>query len=137
MQGFSPEVIVDKSLAKFFSGSGFSNYFPTPLYHIRVVATYETKLGVTDRGYYNKIGRAYPDVFAQGSLQEVIVNQKNKLGTPLVLRYSFSFTHALSHHTVFTIHEFASFSFSFRDAALSWRNLRLCTDNCLRSDAPE
>lgn len=80
-QSFSPEVMVDTSLAGFYSGAGFSNLFPTPSYQANVVAAYESALGATDNGYYNKNGRAFPDVSAQGSLQNVIYLTTDQLGT--------------------------------------------------------
>ncbi|KAF8320677.1 subtilisin-like protein [Clavulina sp. PMI_390] len=73
-QNFSPEVMADSSLAGFSSGAGFSNIFPTPSYQTSVVAAYESELGTTDSGYYNRSGRAFPDVSAQGSQQPLIYN---------------------------------------------------------------
>lgn len=80
-QNFSPEVMVDISLAGFYSGAGFSNYFPMPSYQTSAVAAYEAELNATDNGFYNTTGRAYPDVSAQGSRQEIVVAGLTGLGT--------------------------------------------------------
>ncbi|KDQ16562.1 hypothetical protein BOTBODRAFT_252534 [Botryobasidium botryosum FD-172 SS1] len=56
-----PETAVD------FSGGGFSNYFAQPSYQSSAVNAYIAALGATNAGLYNKTGRAYPDVAAQGT----------------------------------------------------------------------
>ncbi|KAF1842301.1 tripeptidyl-peptidase 1 precursor [Cucurbitaria berberidis CBS 394.84] len=48
------------------SGSGFSNYFDRPSYQDKVVPKYVKALGDKYQGLYNKEGRAYPDLAAQG-----------------------------------------------------------------------
>jgi tripeptidyl-peptidase-1 len=48
------------------SGSGFSNYFSRPYYQDKVVPKYVKNLGDTYEGLYNKSGRGYPDLSAQG-----------------------------------------------------------------------
>ncbi|KAI4606925.1 hypothetical protein J4E83_009836 [Alternaria metachromatica] len=48
------------------SGSGFSNYFARPWYQDKVVPKYVKSLGDTYEGLYNKTGRGYPDLAAQG-----------------------------------------------------------------------
>lgn len=48
------------------SGSGFSNYFPRPSYQDKVVPAYVKALGDKYAGLYNKEGRGYPDLSAQG-----------------------------------------------------------------------
>jgi len=63
----NPEVAVD------FSGGGFSNYFQRPPYQDAVVEAYLASLGTQYAGLYNKTGRAYPDVAAQGSGFQVVV----------------------------------------------------------------
>lgn len=63
----NPEVAVN------FSGGGFSRYFPTPSYQSAAVSTFVTKLGTEYAGLYNKTGRAYPDVAAQGSGFQVVI----------------------------------------------------------------
>lgn len=56
-----PEKAVD------FTGGGFSNVFPTPLYQVGAVASYLARLPAgTYQGLYNKFGRGIPDVSAQG-----------------------------------------------------------------------
>ncbi|RDW57074.1 hypothetical protein BP6252_13889 [Coleophoma cylindrospora] len=48
------------------SGGGFSNYFEQPSYQSKVVNSYIKSLNGTYDGLYNKSGRAYPDLSAQG-----------------------------------------------------------------------
>lgn len=48
------------------SGGGFSNYFDTPKYQKKEVAKYVKELDGTYDGLYNKKGRGYPDISAQG-----------------------------------------------------------------------
>jgi len=67
-EGFAPEVAV----SRYASGGGFSEYFPAPKYQQRVVADYIKSLGGKYDGLYNKKGRGYPDVAAQGN-RDVIV----------------------------------------------------------------
>ncbi|KAF4619781.1 hypothetical protein D9613_004978 [Agrocybe pediades] len=56
-----PEVAV----SRFFSGGGFSNYFPRPLYQEIAVRKYLKNLPKgTYKGLFNPAGRAYPDVSA-------------------------------------------------------------------------
>lgn len=71
--------MVDMSIAGFYSGAGFSNYFPTPSYQAADVKAYEKALGRTSKGLYNPSGRAYPDISAQGSKQHVILKGKDVL----------------------------------------------------------
>lgn len=82
-QGFSPEVMVDNTTsgAGFFSGAGFSNIFPTPSYQTAVVAAYNAGAGAKSKAFYNASGRAFPDVAAQGSRQEVVASGASELGT--------------------------------------------------------
>ncbi|KAH9888842.1 peptidase S8/S53 domain-containing protein [Cubamyces lactineus] len=54
------EVVAD------FSGGGFSNIFPQPSYQSTAVQSYLDALGSTNAGLFNRSGRAYPDVSAQG-----------------------------------------------------------------------
>lgn len=65
---FNPEVAVER----FASGAGFSNYFPAPDYQQKTVNKYVHSLNGQFDGLYNKTGRAYPDVAAQGN-HDVIV----------------------------------------------------------------
>jgi tripeptidyl-peptidase-1 len=48
------------------SGSGFSDYFKRPNYQDKVVKKYIRSLGDQYEGLYNKKGRGYPDLAAQG-----------------------------------------------------------------------
>lgn len=66
--------MVDVSLAGFTSGSSFSNYFDAPSYQSNLTATYVASLKGADSGLFNKTGRAFPDVTAQGSRQAIVVN---------------------------------------------------------------
>ncbi|KAF8935202.1 hypothetical protein BGZ52_000910 [Haplosporangium bisporale] len=61
---FNPEIAV----SRFYSGGGFSWYFPRPSYQATAVDAYLAQLpkGLYD-GLYNPEGRAYPDVAAQGA----------------------------------------------------------------------
>lgn len=67
-QGYLPEVAVQR----FGSGAGFSNYFGQPAYQTAAVEGYFGKIGDLYAGLYNKSGRGYPDVAAQGN-HDVIV----------------------------------------------------------------
>lgn len=59
---FEPEVAV----SRFGSGAGFSNYFPAPKYQVETTSAYIASLNGLYDGFYNKSGRGYPDVAAQG-----------------------------------------------------------------------
>ncbi|KAG0045804.1 hypothetical protein BGZ83_008984 [Gryganskiella cystojenkinii] len=65
---FNPEIAV----SRFYSGGGFSNYFPRPLYQATAVDAYLAQLpkGLYD-GLYNPAGRGYPDVAAQGAHYQI------------------------------------------------------------------
>ncbi|KAH0362604.1 tripeptidyl-peptidase 1 precursor, partial [Aureobasidium melanogenum] len=65
---FEPEVAV----SRFGSGAGFSNYFPMPDYQRAAVDGYLDKIGDLYEGLYNRSGRAYPEVAAQGN-HDIIV----------------------------------------------------------------
>ncbi|KIJ38024.1 hypothetical protein M422DRAFT_259419 [Sphaerobolus stellatus SS14] len=58
--GISPET------AATFSGGGFSNFFSFPSYQTSQVKSYLPRLGSTNTGNFNLLGRAYPDVSTQG-----------------------------------------------------------------------
>ncbi|WAQ81732.1 hypothetical protein PtA15_2A43 [Puccinia triticina] len=66
---FFPEVAVSESgPGGFNSGGGFSNYFATPKWQKREVDRYLNYLGPdTYQGLYNRTGRGFPDVSAQGA----------------------------------------------------------------------
>lgn len=63
-----PEVVAYDVKNGYVSGSGFSNYFAQPDYQKSsgVVDKYVESLSGANDGLYNKSGRAYPDVAAQG-----------------------------------------------------------------------
>ncbi|EIW76473.1 subtilisin-like protein [Coniophora puteana RWD-64-598 SS2] len=56
-----------------YTGGGFSNYFPRPSYQDAAVQPYLEYLGDQYEGLYNKSGRGFPDVAAQG-VNYLIVN---------------------------------------------------------------
>ncbi|KAG8739823.1 hypothetical protein FRC10_005084 [Ceratobasidium sp. 414] len=58
--GVSPEI------ALLLSQGGFSNYFSRPSYQDKAVSAYVKSLGRTYDGLYNRTGRGFPDVSAQG-----------------------------------------------------------------------
>jgi len=67
---FQPEVAV----SRFGSGAGFSNYFPAPEYQKGTVDAYISSLDGLYDGLYNKGGRGYPDVAAQGNHDAIAWN---------------------------------------------------------------
>ncbi|MBE7158914.1 MAG: hypothetical protein INR62_10875, partial [Rhodospirillales bacterium] len=67
-EAFEPEVAV----TRYASGGGFAEYFPAPKYQKATVEKYIESLGGQYDGLYNKQGRGYPDVAAQGN-RDVIV----------------------------------------------------------------
>ncbi|KAK5958174.1 hypothetical protein OHC33_000015 [Knufia fluminis] len=71
-----PEVVAYDTRNGYVSGSGFSNYFAQPAYQkdSGVVDKYVESLNGEYDGLYNKSGRAYPDVAAQGYRYIVIYN---------------------------------------------------------------
>jgi tripeptidyl-peptidase-1 len=82
-QGFEPEVAVQR----FGSGAGFSNYFRAPLYQKETVNDYIDSLDGLYDGLYNKSGRAYPDVAAQGNHDvRILTRQKDNLNKRLHTR---------------------------------------------------
>ncbi|KAG6836128.1 hypothetical protein H0H93_011087 [Arthromyces matolae] len=67
---------VNPEVAVSFSGGGFSNYFGRPSYQNAAVASYLTGLGTKYSALFNKTGRAYPDIAAQGTSFQVVVGGK-------------------------------------------------------------
>ena len=57
-----------------FSSGGFSNFFGTASYQETVVNAYLAKLGNTNANKFNRSGRAFPDVSAQGENVEIVVS---------------------------------------------------------------
>lgn len=78
-QNFAPEIAVDGDLPGFYSGGGFSNLFPTAWYQADAVLPYVKSLGNKCQGLYNRWGRAYPDVAAQGSRYVIRIGGANYL----------------------------------------------------------
>ncbi|KAJ6566546.1 family S53 protease [Mycena capillaripes] len=66
-----------------FSSGGFSNYFPIPDYQAKDVAAYLAWLDslgtIPEDGRFNRSGRGFPDVSAQGENYEIVVD--NQFGT--------------------------------------------------------
>lgn len=77
-KNINPEVAAYDSRNGFSSGGGFSNYFPRPAYQEVIVDAYLASLNKTYAypGLYNRSGRAYPDISAQGQSYAVIWNGK-------------------------------------------------------------
>ena len=75
-KNFNPEVAAFDPRNNFASGGGFSNYFTRPAYQDagNVVTNYISTLGGEFDGLYNKSGRAYPDIAAQGQAFVTIWN---------------------------------------------------------------
>ncbi|XP_006462127.1 hypothetical protein AGABI2DRAFT_193429 [Agaricus bisporus var. bisporus H97] len=67
-------VRLDPEIAVSFSGGGFSRYFSRPSYQNQTVAQFVSNLGNTFNGLYNKNGRAYPDLAAQGNGFQVVID---------------------------------------------------------------
>ena len=65
-QGVNPEVAAFDPANGFTSGGGFSNYFGIPDYQTTQVNDYIYGLDDTYAGLYNRSGRGYPDISAQG-----------------------------------------------------------------------
>ncbi|KAI1612401.1 peptidase S8/S53 domain-containing protein [Exophiala viscosa] len=72
-----PEVAADRLLSSgltFASGAGFSNYFDMPAYQASTVDAYVASLDGLYDGFYNKSGRAYPDISCIGQTFPTIWN---------------------------------------------------------------
>lgn len=66
-EDFKPERAVSaKGPGGFASGAGFSNVFDAPTYQKKDVKAYVAGLKGKHDGLYNKKGRGFPDVSAQG-----------------------------------------------------------------------
>lgn len=66
----------DTEVGAGLSAGGFSNLFGQPTYQLVAVAGYLTNLGTQYNGRFNRNGRAFPDVSAQGQSVEIVVNGK-------------------------------------------------------------
>ena len=73
-RNFTPEIAAFDSRNGFTSGGGFSNYFPRPAYQDKAVSAYLATLGDEFAGLYNRSGRAFPDIAAQGQSYAVVWN---------------------------------------------------------------
>lgn len=62
-----------------FSTGGFSNYFARPDYQSTAVSTFLSQLGSTYSSLYNKTGRGFPDVSAQGESFKVYIGGFSQL----------------------------------------------------------
>ncbi|KAF2964890.1 hypothetical protein GQX73_g8713 [Xylaria multiplex] len=74
-KNFEPEVVAYRPAfvgpdgvahGNYTSGGGFSNIFDIPKYQKKEVTSYVKNLGGEYDGWYNKKGRAYPDIASQG-----------------------------------------------------------------------
>ncbi|KAJ7752380.1 family S53 protease-like protein [Mycena metata] len=65
-QGFGPEKAIN------FTGGGFSNVFAAPSYQTAAVAGFLKTVPTNFAGTFNKAGRGYPDVAAQGWNFEIV-----------------------------------------------------------------
>lgn len=74
-KNFEPEVVAYRpafvgpngvTRGNYTSGGGFSNYFPAPAYQAKQASSYVSNLKGLYDGLYNKTGRGYPDISAQG-----------------------------------------------------------------------
>lgn len=75
---FTPEVVAYSS-SGYSSGGGFSRYFSRPAYQDGIVDKYVESLGDKYAGYYNKEGRGYPDLAAQGYKYTEVWDNRNIL----------------------------------------------------------
>jgi len=78
---FNPEVVAFDAANGFVSGGGYSNYFARPAYQDAAVNAYTASLGNQFAGLYNKSGRAYPDIAAQGERFATIWDGRSKCNT--------------------------------------------------------
>ncbi|OTB11951.1 hypothetical protein K445DRAFT_321668 [Daldinia sp. EC12] len=74
-KNFEPEVVAYRPAfvgpdgvahGNYTSGGGFSNYFKAPAYQAKQASNYVKNLNGLYDGLYNKKGRGYPDISAQG-----------------------------------------------------------------------
>ncbi|KAJ7137306.1 family S53 protease-like protein [Mycena filopes] len=72
-QGFGPEKAIN------FTGGGFSNVFPAPAYQSAAVAGFLKTVPANFAGTFNRAGRGYPDVAAQGWNFEIVAGGETGL----------------------------------------------------------
>ncbi|EIW62968.1 family S53 protease [Trametes versicolor FP-101664 SS1] len=70
---------INPEVAATFTGGGFSNTFAAPSYQSAAVSTFLTANGNTNSGRFNRAGRGFPDISAQG--QNVDIVFQNQVGT--------------------------------------------------------
>lgn len=75
---FTPEVVA-YTRSGYASGGGFSRYFSRPAYQDGIVDKYVESMGDKYAEYYNKEGRGYPDLAAQGYMYTEVWNNRNIL----------------------------------------------------------
>lgn len=68
--GINPET------AASYSSGGFSNYWGIPSYQRDAVKKFLSSIGNLNSGLYNASGRGYPDVSAQGTGFEIVVDEE-------------------------------------------------------------
>ncbi|KAK4502120.1 hypothetical protein PRZ48_005543 [Zasmidium cellare] len=66
------EVVTWDETNSYVSGGGLSNYFPRPSYQDAVVERYLDEIGDLHAGLYNRSGRAFPDLAAQGYKYQIV-----------------------------------------------------------------
>ncbi|XP_073517305.1 tripeptidyl-peptidase 1 [Phyllobates terribilis] len=67
---------VTYEVTDYISGGGFSNFFPMPDYQVSAVSKYFTSsVKMPPESYYNRSGRAYPDVAALSDNYWVVMNR--------------------------------------------------------------
>lgn len=67
---------VTYEVTDYISGGGFSNVFPMPDYQVSAVSKYFTSsVKMPPESYYNRSGRAYPDVAALSDNYWVVINR--------------------------------------------------------------
>ncbi|TDL17434.1 family S53 protease-like protein [Rickenella mellea] len=69
---------INPEKAATFSSGGFSNVFTKPSYQSTAVSNYLTALGSTNSGKFNKAGRGFPDVAAQGQNVQIVVGGRTE-----------------------------------------------------------
>lgn len=78
-RNIEPEVVAYNDNNGFVSGGGFSKYFSRPAYQDKAVGAYVVSLGNKYEGMFNKNGRGYPDIAAQGYRYVTFWNGTKKL----------------------------------------------------------
>ncbi|CAK3804726.1 tripeptidyl-peptidase 1 precursor [Lecanosticta acicola] len=73
-KGGDTSFLPEAAVTRFASGAGFSNYFGAPKYQQSTVNAYVKSLNGLYDGLYNKSGRGYPDVAAQGNHDVIVWN---------------------------------------------------------------